>query len=80
MAHSLSISDQISTLGQKRHVASIKRRAFLFLNISDPFREIIATPLPHTARTTDQPSAYIHINSSSHHTYVDRTPHVHVLD
>ena len=50
----------------QRHVASIERRAFIFFQSSDPFRAIIATTLPHTARTVAQP--YIARTIRSSHT------------
>ena len=36
------------------YVASVERRAFIFVHTSDPFRAIIATRLLHTARAADQ--------------------------
>ena len=50
----------------QRHVASIERRAFIFLHFSDPSRAIIATPLPHTARTAAQPYIARTVIRSSH--------------
>ena len=57
----------------QRHVASIERRALTFLHISDLFRTIIATPLPHTARTAAQPYIARTIRSS-------HTPRTRVID
>ena len=56
----------------QRHVASIERRAFVSLHVSDPFRTIIATPIPHTARTAAQPYEAHTIRSSA------RSPNVYV--